>query len=71
MVKRLLDMDNAKFGRLILGVIIVVEVIGYVVMISLNITVPPEYLDIVKLTVMALVGVVGAQTINGKIAHSK
>lgn len=70
-MKKYLTWNRATFALAIVGLVLLVEIIGYVVMTSLGIVVPAEYNSLMLTTLTGLLAVAGAQYVNGKIARSQ
>ena len=68
MTRRIMELGNAKLGLIVMGIILFTEVVGYIVMMALLVTVPQEYLSFMYATLMALGTVAGVQWYNGKTA---
>lgn len=66
--RALLDWDKATLALVIVGSVMALEVVGYIVMVSLGYTVPDAYLSFMLSTLTGLLAMGGAQYINGKLA---
>lgn len=54
-------------GLLVMGFVVVIEFITIGTIVALGQPVPTEMWDAVRLTLVSLAGVVGAQALNGKV----
>lgn len=64
------EMDRAKLALVVVGGVLAIEVVGYIVMASLGVAVPSEYLSFMVTTLTVLGAVAGAQYVNGKTQGS-
>jgi len=67
--KRAIEWNKATMALAIMGTVLLTEVVGYCVLMALNVTVPTEYVSFMYTTLTVLAAVAGAQYINGKTAH--
>lgn len=70
MARKFLEWNKSTMALTVIACVLLVEVIGYVVMMAMGVNVPSEYLNFMYTTLTVLAGVAGAQYINGKIARS-
>lgn len=68
--RRRLEWNKATMALAIMGVVMLSEVIGVIVLSIMDKAIPAEYMSFMYTTLTVLAAVAGAQYVNGKTANS-
>ena len=69
-MRRFMEWNKSTVALAIVAGVLLAEITGYVVMMSLGVTVPAEYMSLMVTTLTVLAGVAGTQYLNGKLADN-